>query len=705
MSLKRAMVIGLDAADPVQVRRLIDEGKMPNLKKLLENGTANENLAMIGCLPSVTPPNWCSIATGTWPRTHGITCYNNNTLGDSLQTDTTNWDSSTVTAEFVWETFAKEGKRSIMLNYCEAWPPRMTDNDLTVTVDGAGVVPFLKCGVDYQKVITLVEGDFLMEFTPHAIKSSNTDCVIMGDQFEEMKKQSMKSSRDNRVGWAGAEGVVTYPANVEDTENEENDYDKKRKEESYRPSMADKIKSPLKNPTNWKFDLPEGAKEAAVVLAKSTVRRFMVVTASDGVNYDTVTIYKNKKTPEPLGQVKGIGNWSDFIIDYYIIDDEERRVSYKIRLCDMAKDGSEALIYLSHATDLDNLNYFYPKTMGEKLYEEVGPALQFASVDIRGDHKENDAIVFESYAVESNRWHAAAANWLFREYPDWQLFYVHLHSIDNFQHWFIQNTVPERCEEHQYYRDLIDAVYTENDKFIGEMMKNLDGNTTIFVVSDHGCMPHDVGDEHPGIGSIGGITAKVMEKIGYTKTYYEENGKKQIDWSQTKAVAKRSSYIYINLKGRDPEGIVEPEDYHQTVLDLISALYNYRDEHGKRVIAHCFTRDEMEYLGMGGVHCGDILYQLVPTFNNDHANVFSTVHHAGWSMQNLCIVGGAGIKKGGYIDRPIRITDVVPTVCHLTDTHMSGNVEGGIIYQALENFEETKFERGDEWAPFGRLIK
>ena len=170
-------------------------------------------------------------------------------------------------------------------------------------------------------------------------------------------------------------------------------------------------------------------------------------------------------------------------------------------------------------------------------------------------------------------------------------------------------------------------------------------------------------------------------------------------------MAKRSSYIYINLKGRDPEGIVEPEDYHQTVLDLISALYNYRDEHGKRVIAHCFTRDEMEYLGMGGVHCGDILYQLVPTFNNDHANVFSTVHHAGWSMQNLCIVGGAGIKKGGYIDRPIRITDVVPTVCHLTDTHMSGNVEGGIIYQALENFEETKFERGDEWAPFGRLIK
>ncbi|MBO5429439.1 MAG: alkaline phosphatase family protein, partial [Peptococcaceae bacterium] len=91
-NLKRAMMIGLDAADPVQVRRLMDEGKMPNLKKLLDEGTANSNLAMIGCLPSVTPPNWCSIATGAWPRTHGITCYNNNTLGQSLKLETTNWD-------------------------------------------------------------------------------------------------------------------------------------------------------------------------------------------------------------------------------------------------------------------------------------------------------------------------------------------------------------------------------------------------------------------------------------------------------------------------------------------------------------------------------------------------------------------------------------------------------------------------------------
>jgi len=703
MGLKRAIVIGLDAADPVQVRRLMDEGKMPNLKKLLDNGTANENLAMIGCLPSVTPPNWCSIATGAWPRTHGITCYTNQTLGMALNLEEQNWTTDNVTADYIWESFAREGKRSIVFSYCGAWPPRLSEelNEKTIIVDGGGVVPFLKITVDYQKVVTLEEGDFPMEFIPHAVKNDNKDCIVMGDQYEEMKKQSVDIAANTPIWANSAPAGMAYPAMVEDLDDDScNDFH----EEAYRPSKADKIRTALKNPSNWSFELPEGAKEATVILASGTARRFLVVTASDGKTYDTVTLYRNKKTKEPLAQVTGIGNWSDFVYDYYIVNDEEHQVSYKMRLCDMAEDGSNAIVFMSHASDMDNLDYFHPQDMGRKMYEAVGPMLQFGSVDIRGDHKENDRIVFESYAKEGCEWFAKATHWLFEEYPDWQLYYTHIHSIDNFQHWFVQETVPGINSDYQYYRDLLDDVYTENDKFIGEMMKYMDEDTSIFVVSDHGVMPRSAGDEYAGIGTIGGFATKVLGDLGYTVTYRDEAGKLQVDWSKTKAVSRRSSHIYINLKGRDPQGCVEPEDYEKVVMDLISDLYNYRNKDGKRVIAHCFTRDEMEYLGMGGVHCGDILFQLVPTFNNDHANVFSTVHHEGWSMQNLCIMGGAGIKKGGYIDRVIRLTDIVPTICALTDSKMPGNVEGGPIYQAMEGFDEVKFERGDEWAPHGRLM-
>ena len=44
----------------------------------------------------------------------------------------------------IWEAFAAEGKKSIMLNYCEAWPPR-TEDENSIFIDGTGVVPFLRC--------------------------------------------------------------------------------------------------------------------------------------------------------------------------------------------------------------------------------------------------------------------------------------------------------------------------------------------------------------------------------------------------------------------------------------------------------------------------------------------------------------------------------------------------------------------------------
>ena len=135
-------MIGLDGADPYVCKRLVAEGRMPNLKKLLEKGVAREGLDMMGVLPTITPPNWATLATGVYPRTHGVTCFLNHTLGKSLGITEMNWDSRRVHAEMIWEAFAAEGKKSIMLNYCEAWPPRF-DDEYGVYIDGTGVMPFM----------------------------------------------------------------------------------------------------------------------------------------------------------------------------------------------------------------------------------------------------------------------------------------------------------------------------------------------------------------------------------------------------------------------------------------------------------------------------------------------------------------------------------------------------------------------------------
>ena len=62
---KRAMMLGLNGADPFVVKKLIDMGRLPNLSRILKEGTAHTDFAMLGAFPSVTPPNWASLATGS----------------------------------------------------------------------------------------------------------------------------------------------------------------------------------------------------------------------------------------------------------------------------------------------------------------------------------------------------------------------------------------------------------------------------------------------------------------------------------------------------------------------------------------------------------------------------------------------------------------------------------------------------------------
>ena len=68
-SKKKVLLIGWDAADWQVITPLLDQGKMPNLQKLVEQGTMG-NLATL--YPDLSPMLWTSIATGKYPFKHGI---------------------------------------------------------------------------------------------------------------------------------------------------------------------------------------------------------------------------------------------------------------------------------------------------------------------------------------------------------------------------------------------------------------------------------------------------------------------------------------------------------------------------------------------------------------------------------------------------------------------------------------------------------
>ena len=351
MGKKRAMLIGLDGADPVVIKRMISEGKLPNLKKVMAQGAHTENLDMLGVFPTVTPPNWTTLATGNYPKTHGITCFGNHTLGKSLGTVELNWDSRRVESELIWEAFEDEDKRCIMMNYCQAWPNRVPGSK-NIFIDGTGMIPFLRSAADFQKYVMMDQETEKFKEVPHDVRKGSGDCVVYGDQIEDMEKASEKSN-DDLIDFESQASNFTFQSGEYSEDPPMLDIPAfvmmgKSFEKASQSDVVDRLYSPLKAAQNWKFDVPENALEGTYVMNSSLERRQVLVTASDGVHYDTITLYKNKRVDKPLGSAK-VGEWSDWVRDTFMMDEQPVNVAYKIRVTEVAENGSKAAFYLPRA--------------------------------------------------------------------------------------------------------------------------------------------------------------------------------------------------------------------------------------------------------------------------------------------------------------------------------------------------------------------
>ena len=133
----KAVLIGLDGANPGKILSLVGLGRLPNIARLIERGTLCANA--LAPYPTLTGSNWQTIATGAWPGTHGVTDMSYHVTGEPLQAWHSGFKSTACEAEYLWEAAARAGKRSILLKYTGSWPPRGVSG---VQVDGGGGRPF-----------------------------------------------------------------------------------------------------------------------------------------------------------------------------------------------------------------------------------------------------------------------------------------------------------------------------------------------------------------------------------------------------------------------------------------------------------------------------------------------------------------------------------------------------------------------------------
>lgn len=191
MKIEKCVVIGWDAPIVKSIKKYIKEGVMPNTKRMIEEGVWGEN-----CLvphPTITPPNWTTIVTGSWIGTHQIVCFNLLEEGQ-LEKSYAAFYKEDCKAEYIWESAEKIGKKTILLNYPSTWP-NAVKNGIQIGGGGLGINEYrLKDVPGVMKVDISADLLFTTEELPQSylIKIKNIDGWGNLPEGKEFKEAELK---------------------------------------------------------------------------------------------------------------------------------------------------------------------------------------------------------------------------------------------------------------------------------------------------------------------------------------------------------------------------------------------------------------------------------------------------------------------------------------------------------------------------------
>jgi predicted AlkP superfamily phosphohydrolase/phosphomutase len=130
------------------------------------------------------------------------------------------------------------------------------------------------------------------------------------------------------------------------------------------------------------------------------------------------------------------------------------------------------------------------------------------------------------------------------------------------------------------YGPVIERTYQEADALVGRTLEAIDGDTTLLVLSDHGFNPYyrsfDLNAWLAKNGYLAGRDAwgEGADLFGNT------------DWSRTAAYALGFNGVYLNLRGREAEGVVGPEERDGLLDRVTKELRQARDpQTGEPIVA------------------------------------------------------------------------------------------------------------------------
>jgi predicted AlkP superfamily phosphohydrolase/phosphomutase len=126
---------------------------------------------------------------------------------------------------------------------------------------------------------------------------------------------------------------------------------------------------------------------------------------------------------------------------------------------------------------------------------------------------------------------------------------------------------------HAEHRKAIEEIYKHDDAFVGKVMAKMKRGDVLIVLSDHG-----FNSFQRGVNLNGWLL-----KEGFLQLKEGADGSaewlKDVDWSRTKAYSLGLTGMFLNLEGREANGIVKPGADAQAVKkEIISRMRGLKDD-------------------------------------------------------------------------------------------------------------------------------
>jgi predicted AlkP superfamily phosphohydrolase/phosphomutase len=197
------------------------------------------------------------------------------------------------------------------------------------------------------------------------------------------------------------------------------------------------------------------------------------------------------------------------------------------------------------------------------------------------------------------------------------LFYCLFDTPDRLQHmlWRFRDPAHPANLVNGYnkeYSGTIEEHYRSLDHLIEEVWKFVDDQTLFITLSDHGMNSFKRG---LNLNTWLYENDFLALKNGY-KPGEEENGDffHNVDWSRTKAYALALGAIFLNLRGREANGIVRQDEAAGVKEDIITGLTGLVDEEkGQVAVRSVFSREQL-YSGAYAGESGDLLVNHSPGY-------------------------------------------------------------------------------------------